>query len=73
MASMEGTTYLHDLSKNRFNVEFELSMRIIRGLSVFANSEYQLLTTNCHFLQEVSLIKKPSLILVSKLLPIRIV
>ena len=43
MASMEGTTYLHDLSKNRFNVEFELSMRIIRGLSVFVNSEYSII------------------------------
>ena len=42
-ASMEGTTYLHDLSKNRFNVEFELSMRIIRGLSVFLNSEYSII------------------------------
>jgi hypothetical protein len=41
--TMEGTTYLHDLSKNRFNVEFELSMRIIRGLSVFVNSEYSII------------------------------
>tara|TARA_Y200000002_G_scaffold233506_1_gene192829 strand:+ start:12013 stop:13389 length:1377 start_codon:yes stop_codon:yes gene_type:complete len=41
--SMKGTTYLHDLSKNRLNIELELSMRIIRGLSVFVNNEYSII------------------------------
>ena len=35
-ASTEWSQYLHDLSKNRLEVEGELSIRIARGLSVAA-------------------------------------
>jgi len=42
-ATMEGTTYFHDLNKYRLNVEFEFSKRIIRGFSIFVNTEYSII------------------------------
>ena len=42
-ARINGRSYLHDLSKNRLNMQLELNMRIIRGFSVFVNTEYSII------------------------------
>jgi hypothetical protein len=42
-ARINGRTYLHDFSKNRLNMQLELNMRIVRGFSVFVNTEYSII------------------------------
>ncbi len=39
-ASLEGSNYFHDFSKNRFVVEGRINMYIVRGLSVSVDAEY---------------------------------
>lgn len=40
---LEASTYLHDFSKNRLDLNGRLNFRIVRGLSVFIRGEYSLI------------------------------
>lgn len=42
-AGVNGRHYLHDFSKNRLNMNFRISARIVRGFSVFFNSYYSII------------------------------
>jgi hypothetical protein len=42
-ARVNGRTYLHDFSKNRLDANFEISMRIFRGFSVFFDTGYSVI------------------------------
>ncbi len=42
-ARINGRHYLHDFSKNRLNLNFEIDMRIVRGLSVFFETGYAII------------------------------
>lgn len=37
---INGSTYLHDLNKNRLDTEMQLNFRIYRGLSIYVSGEY---------------------------------
>ncbi|SMO51728.1 hypothetical protein [Fodinibius sediminis] len=40
---LDATTFLHDFTKNRFEVDLELDVRIFRGLSFNVNSRYAII------------------------------
>ena len=42
-ANMNARSYLHDFSKNRLGMGFEVNMRIVRGLNVFFDVNYSLI------------------------------
>jgi hypothetical protein len=42
-ASLEGSNYFHDFSKNRLEFDFELSLRIFKGLSLEIDGRYEVI------------------------------
>ena len=42
-ARINGRHYLHDFSKNRLNLNFEIDIRIVRGVSVFFQTGYAII------------------------------